>query len=356
MTGEEPVDGLLSFEAASARVLSCLQEQLPLGMWAITRRDGEEQVFVDVRDDTFGFAPGDVASWEGSLCRRMVAGAPRLAHDTAAVEEYAATAPVQQWPVGAYVGAPIRLEDGHLYGTLCGYHSRSVAAGEVERLAPVLDLLADLLAQVLLSERLRAQAREREAELHRLATHDGLTGLATRAVFHDRLAHALELHRSDGRAITVLLMDLDDFKGVNDTHGHAVGDDLLVQVAARWAAMVSPGNTLARLGGDEFALLVEDDTPLERITAVARGVLAGQSYDVAGAPRTVGVSAGLVHLDATTPPTTAAEVLVRADTAMYAAKRSGKHHLVVHEPAVRDTAHRIPSQPAPGRPSPTRAA
>lgn len=186
-TGEETIAALLSFEAASARVLACLQEQLPMAMWAITRRDGQEQVFVEVRDEVFGFTRGDVASWQGSLCRRMVHGAPRLAPDTSAVAEYAETAPVQQWPVAAYVGTPITTEGGQLYGTLCGYHPRTLGAEEVARLGPVLELLADLLGQVLLSEQLREQARAREVELHRLATTDGLTGLATRAVFHDRL-------------------------------------------------------------------------------------------------------------------------------------------------------------------------
>ena len=90
------------------------------------------------------------------------------------------------------------------------------------------------------------------------ALHDVLTGLANRALFGDRLSHALELHRRDMRTVTVLLLDLDDFKEVNDSLGHPAGDELLIRVSERIMATVRTGDTVARLGGDEFAILMED--------------------------------------------------------------------------------------------------
>ncbi len=86
-----------------------------------------------------------------------------------------------------------------------------------------------------------------------------MTGLANRALFINRAEHALELHRRDLRAVSVLFYGLDDFKTVNDTLGHAAGDELLTRAGERLRGALRPGDTLARLGGDEFAVLLEDD-------------------------------------------------------------------------------------------------
>jgi diguanylate cyclase (GGDEF)-like protein len=124
--------------------------------------------------------------------------------------------------------------------------------------APLLHMLAALLGQALHADRLRAEALDREAELQRSALHDQLTGLPARAMFLHCIAHALDLHRRDLRPLAVLLFDLDDFKAVNDTLGHASGDHLLVRVADRLRGALRPADTLARVSGDEFALLLED--------------------------------------------------------------------------------------------------
>lgn len=322
--------GLLSFEEASARALAFLDQQMPMAMWAITRCDGDDQVFTDVRTRDYDVLPHPRVSWEGSLCRRMVAGAARVAARTRDVPEYAACVPVEEWPVRAYVGAPIRLDDGPVLGTVCGYHPTELEQPVLERVQPAVELVADMLSQILLGQSLREQALIREAELRRLATRDHLTGLATRAVLHARLAHALELHESTRRPLSVLLVDVDDLKTVNDTHGHATGDALLVAVATAWKPLVTSGNTLARLGGDEFALLVECGCDVAEIVDRVRPVLS-QRLDVAGAGRTVTVSAGLAHLPAEAPTPTPADLLARADAAMYAAKRSGGARLVRYD-------------------------
>ena len=102
---------------------------------------------------------------------------------------------------------------------------------------------------------------ERKALLDQLAHqafHDPLTGLANRALFRDRVMHAITLARRQGHAVTVLYLDLDDFKQVNDSFGHAEGDRLLALIAGRLRACARSTDTVARLGGDEFAILVED--------------------------------------------------------------------------------------------------
>jgi len=164
---------------------------------------------------------------------------------------------------------------------------------------------------------------DREAQLRHLAFHDGLTGLANRALFADRVSHALDLHSRDGRPVAVLFCDLDDFKVVNDTLGHAAGDELLVRVAERLRGALRAGDTLARLGGDEFAVLLEDGgAPV----AVASNVVhcLSSPFTLGGRALEVGVSIGFTTAPAFGPATTADVLLTQADTAMYAAKRAGK--------------------------------
>ena len=183
------------------------------------------------------------------------------------------------------------------------------------------------------NSRLVTTLSEREQQLHHQAFHDGLTGLANRALFQDRVAHALDLHQRDRRGLAVLFCDLDDFKLVNDTLGHAAGDELLVRVAERLRGALRAGDTLARLGGDEFAILIEDGGD-PRI--LARQIIAAThaSYAVGGRQVDVQASVGLtiVASDVATP--TASDLLMQADTAMYAAKRTGKGGFRAFEPGM----------------------
>jgi diguanylate cyclase (GGDEF)-like protein len=163
------------------------------------------------------------------------------------------------------------------------------------------------------------------------AFHDELTGLANRALFNDRLGHALDLHRRDLRPVTVLLIDLDDFKTVNDSLGHPAGDELLERVAERLRAVSRTGDTVARLGGDEFAVLMEDGG--QPVDAAAR-VLGSfdQPVLLGGRAVPVGVSLGVATLRPDDSPASAVDMLKRADLAMYAAKRGGKSAVRLYSP------------------------
>ena len=173
----------------------------------------------------------------------------------------------------------------------------------------------------------------REAELHHQAFHDGLTGLANRALFQDRLEHALDLHARDLRPIAVLFLDLDDFKVINDTLGHSAGDELLQRVADRLLGAVRHGDTVARLGGDEFAVLLEDGSDA---TAVAGKMLeALQAPFPLGPQRTrISASLGVFALHSEDLPLSASDLLAHADTAMYSAKRAGKGQIAVCRPGM----------------------
>ncbi|TYP86550.1 diguanylate cyclase domain-containing protein [Blastococcus xanthinilyticus] len=160
-----------------------------------------------------------------------------------------------------------------------------------------------------------------EDELRRQATTDPLTGLLNRTAFNERLAGATATVDAAAPP-AVLFVDLDDFKTVNDTLGHAAGDELLRTVAARLSADVRADDVVARLGGDEFALLLPEADDA-RLHEVADRLLAAfrVPVELAGRPVTVTASIGGALAE---PGCTAGQLLHRADTAMYAAKRAGK--------------------------------
>lgn len=173
----------------------------------------------------------------------------------------------------------------------------------------------------------------REEQLQHQAFHDGLTGLANRALFHDRVVHALDLHRRDLRDLSVLFCDLDDFKLVNDTLGHQAGDELLVRVAERLRGALRAGDTLARLGGDEFAILLEDGGDPWAVAAHVIGVMQSP-YSVGHNHLQVHASVGLALVDRSVMTPSADVLLAQADTAMYAAKRTGKGCFRAFEPGM----------------------
>ncbi len=167
-------------------------------------------------------------------------------------------------------------------------------------------------------------------ELSYQAFHDALTGLANRQLFGDRLTHALR--RRDGlvEPLVVLFLDLDDFKHVNDSLGHGIGDRLLVAVAERIAGAVREGDTAARLGGDEFAILMED-AGIEAAQEVADRLVEALSLPVVVDDHLHSVRASIGLVEATPGAITGEEVLRNADVAMYWAKDRGKGTVAVYE-------------------------
>jgi diguanylate cyclase (GGDEF)-like protein len=166
--------------------------------------------------------------------------------------------------------------------------------------------------------------------------HDSLTGLPNRALFLDRLAHAGERSaRRGGRSYSVLFIDVDDFKVVNDSLGHLVGDQLLTAVAARVQSQLRSQDTVARLGGDEFAVLLEESQQDDAVAAAERVLrcLSAPFHLPGGSTVHVGASIGLVTGSGPLAPQ---ELLRDADVAMYRAKGEGKNRCTVFEPAMRD--------------------
>ncbi|MBS2536019.1 EAL domain-containing protein [Catenulispora sp. NF23] len=185
----------------------------------------------------------------------------------------------------------------------------------------------------------RAHTRAMLRELKYRAYRDSLTGLGNRLRFQDRAERALARAQDSGGVAAMLLIDLDNFKEVNDTQGHKVGDELLVAAAQRIAGAVRPGDLPVRLGGDEFAVLLSDGASEGAAVALAQrliGVLA-EPFRLSGAPVPVRASIGV----ATSPGGAGGteEVLFRnADLALYAAKADGKGTWRLFDPSLYDAA------------------
>ena len=181
------------------------------------------------------------------------------------------------------------------------------------------NLLGDAaVAGLVLTLRDVTERRELEDRLSFQALHDALTGLANRQLFTDRLEHALIRRPGGGGPLVVLLCDLDDFTAINDSCGHGVGDQVLVEVGARLRSVLRAGDTAARLGGDEFAILLDGD--LDQAAELAERIRQVLQPPVLVDDRVVPVRASIALAQAVPGELSAEEVLRNADVALYLAK------------------------------------
>ena len=186
-----------------------------------------------------------------------------------------------------------------------------------------------------ISERDITEERLLTAQLAHQALHDPLTGLANRTLIEDRLGQARAKVARQGGYGAVLMLDLDDFKSVNDTHGHVIGDQLLIGVARRLDDVARTADTLSRFGGDEFLYLVEGVHQIEQIDHVAERLLAAldEPFMILGLEIEQRASVGVAVWDADTPAD--APIIEEADLALYEAKRLGRNRYAVFSPDLR---------------------
>jgi len=172
--------------------------------------------------------------------------------------------------------------------------------------------------------------KDAQDQLDHAAHHDALTGLPNRRLFDARLAQAVERARGQAALLAVLFLDLDGFKGVNDTWGHAMGDRVLQAVAQRLRAQVREGDTVARLGGDEFLILLPHLTAEREARGVAEAlrVAVGEIVVIEGQTIQLGASIGVSLCPTTTSDPTA--LVRRADEALYRVKGRGKNNYAVY--------------------------
>jgi diguanylate cyclase (GGDEF)-like protein/PAS domain S-box-containing protein len=260
-----------------------------------------------------------------ALGDRALAGADAVSLAAEAVDQMVATLPI--------VGAEVRTADGAVLATSGPAVEPGlripIGTGDAIHLAadPALRdaeigfvrALANTLATAL--ERLRGDERVRHD-----AVHDPLTGLANRTLLRDRLQHAIAKSRRDTANAAVLFVDLDNFKRVNDDHGHSAGDLVLVELAGRLRDAVRPGDTMARFGGDEFVAVCEDADEEVAMTVALRILEAVQMPLVTDRTRldlsaSVGVAIGRGDAD---------DLLACADAAAYRAKANGRGRIELY--------------------------
>jgi diguanylate cyclase (GGDEF)-like protein/PAS domain S-box-containing protein len=197
------------------------------------------------------------------------------------------------------------------------------------------------VAGVVFTVRSIMERRELNQQLRQLAFSDSLTGLANRALFQDRVEHALSRRQVAGNSVAVLFRDLDDFKVINDSLGHKAGDHLLVTVAQRLQACLRPVDTAARLGGDEFAVLLEETEGdrgavevAERILDLLRLPILLDAVDEAHGERVLDrelFAHASIGIAVSSPAITPEDLLRNADLAMYAAKTQGKGRYEIYK-------------------------
>lgn len=289
-----------------------------LGLWELDLHTGE--FHVDGRcARNLGYAPGQLqASWDTGVAIIHPDDALRVsrmfeAHlrGESATLEYETRMLTQArtwtWVAGrGRVVSDARGQPTHVSGTLKNIDRERAARREL-----------------LLAERER---RRLARQLRHEALHDPLTGVLNRRGFADRLTRVLQSARAEGRRHALCYLDLDDFKVVNDTCGHAAGDELLRHLPALLQPLLRPGDSLARLGGDEFAILLEDcplDQAAQRAGAL-RDALRDFRFRWQYRSFTIGASIGVVGIDAASKGPIS--VLSAADAACYVAKERGPNH------------------------------
>ncbi|MSQ91872.1 MAG: EAL domain-containing protein [Gammaproteobacteria bacterium] len=198
----------------------------------------------------------------------------------------------------------------------------------------------------LLNSRDATNGKDIEEQLRRLAFHDPLTLLANRALFRDRVEHALAVDKRSGRGVAMLFIDLDNFKAINDNFGHSQGDRVLSTTAQRLIQCTRSGDTVARLGGDEFAILLENLGDKEPVVEIAGRIIIAlrEPFPFLGGDRKIAASIGIAFA---APDDGVEELLRNADVAMYSAKAQGKDRyaiFVTEMPGVADKRRQVEAE------------
>jgi diguanylate cyclase (GGDEF)-like protein len=242
-------------------------------------------------------------------------------------------------PLSGEEAQPLLSQNGQMVGEFA-WQPFAPGSRVFARLAPVLVLASVLAGAIVLLLMRRIAKRTRElsesnATVRHLAFHDGLTGLPNRALFEDRLEHALQVfRRTADHPLALLFLDLDRFKAVNDTLGHAAGDELIREFGRRLCATIRASDTAARLGGDEFAIIQTDVSSLKDTDDLCRRIVEAASapFTIGGSQVHVGVSIGvaLAGKDGLDP----AELTRRADIALYEVKATGRGQYALFNPVM----------------------
>ena len=314
--GQLAVEGT-EIEELQSEATDRLRRVLDVDITAILKLRPEEKEFVveaesGLGEDTVGELriPAGHQSQAGYT---LATGAPIVVEDWATEDRFLKAGVLQE--LGVVSGVTVLIKgNGHPYGVLGAQSTtrRTFTAEDVS----YMEALANVLANAI-------ERRSAEEKTQHEALHDPLTGLPNRNLFLDRLQHALAQARRHKSAVAVLFLDLDQFKMVNDSLGHAAGDELLAAVAPRIEQALRPGDTVARFGGDEFAILAEDISTERGATRIAERIAEAltKPFVLRHREHFVSASVGISIAGGNETP----EALIRdADAALYRAKERGR--------------------------------
>ena len=300
------------FETAAHAVLAFLHQRLGFDLWMVTRTVGDDWIVLQSEDHGYGIAPGTVFRWADSFCSEMVKGnGPRIAPCSEDVPAYATAAIGRRVQIKAYVGLPLVNSDGSLFGTLCAIHP-SPQPQSIVKEKELVELLGAMLSTILQAELRAADEARRSEKLQAEALIDALTDTYNRRGWDRLLAAEEERCRRYGHPAAILIVDLDELKLVNDAHGHAAGDSLIVRASSALRKAARSLDIVGRLGGDEFGILSAecDRAGAEALLKRVRTALSEASVKASVGIAMRGASGGLRH------------ALENADQLMYKEKRS----------------------------------
>lgn len=285
---------------------------------------GEQLVQFALNRGSMKIPEGLTVPWSETLCKRALDEGKFFCNDVA--ERWGDSEAAKALGIKTYASCPVRTNGGRLVGTLCAAGGESVELGDWAQ--STLNTFSKMVSQYIERELLLEQLQAANSQLMVYAMTDALTGLPNRRAIIDELGRMLARSARDGTPVLVGLVDLDDFKAINDTQGHHLGDQFLQGIGHRLGAAVRATDMVGRIGGDEFAVLgpgphegidAEDAAKSLRVrlakATAGRYLLGDVTLDYAGA------SVGVVVLHGGVDAETA---LRDADAAMYADKRSRK--------------------------------
>jgi diguanylate cyclase (GGDEF)-like protein len=328
---------LLAMVAGAARSMSTLDSERVLGIVVDATLeigfDGAEICMFDRDGSTWTsrFRRGLAVEYDETQPADVgLAGAVRRERRTVIMDDYAGweggIRKVRDAGFSTMVASPV-WSGSELVGVLIAgaLAPRPVLSYERE----CIELLAAQAGAALVNAHRYVERQAFEEQLHHQAFHDSLTGLPNRALFTDRLQHALSRMPRRSHSVAVLFLDIDRFKMINDSLGHDVGDQLLVEVAGRLSSCLRPSDTLSRYGGDEFTILLEDPDENGAVTVADRILeLLQLPFSLAGREVSASASIGIAHA----PSPTGEDPLREADLAMYRAKDRGRGRWEVFDP------------------------
>jgi diguanylate cyclase (GGDEF)-like protein len=300
-------------EEAFDRLTRLARRVLDVPIAAVSLIDGHRQWFKSCD----GLSGGETKR-EHAFCDHAIRAAePLIVPDALADLRFAENPYVTGDPnVRFYAGIPLRSSDGHNVGTLCVVDKKP---RELDRAQ--LDILNDL-----------ARLAADELELRAIATRDVLTDSSSRRDFKERGAQAVALALRHHHALSVIALDIDHFKRVNDKHGHAAGDAVLIGVVAACKKLLRGSDLFGRMGGEEFAALLPhtDKTGAMAVAEKMRAGIAALRFEWGGEAFQVSASFGVAGLDRTIQDLDT--LLKRADQALYEAKAAGRNRSVAYKP------------------------